>query len=134
MKSVFKWVAFVICLCVATAMLAKYFLWTRSFKGEVTCAGQPVQSARVYTDFEGDVLVRFASPNPDAEVVSIRSGRLGVPMEGFWLKTGLVIGLRQDSIRWLDGPGFVGQKSGVQIAGSSADFYDFRNRPVHVTW
>jgi len=134
MKPIFKWMAFVIFLCVAAAMLAKYFLWTRSFKSVVTCAGQPVQSARVYTNFDGDILVLFAAPNPDAEVVSIRSRRVGVPMEGFWLKTGLVIGLRQDSIRWLDLPNSAGPRSGVQIAGSSADFNDFKNRPVHVTW
>ena len=113
---------------------AHYFLWIRSSRGQAIFAGQPLASARVYTNRQGSVMVLTGAPASSAYVISPRENAIGIPMEGFWLKTSPAIGLKGDSIQWIR----EGMKSRydprLHVDGSSAEFVDFEGGSIRVTW
>ena len=134
MRTIFRRAAFLILVCVVAAMLAHYFLWIRASKGRVTYAGSAIPAARIYIKRGGNVLVLLDAPSPAAYVVSIRDRRLGIPIRGFWLKTRFAVGMSQGTIQWIGAPSPSERESGVRIAGSEADFRDFENHSIHVSW
>lgn len=115
-------------------LLAHHFLWLRSYKGETTYAGRAIPSARIYTNRHDDVLILLAAPGSGAYVIRTRDNGLGIPMQGFWLKTSFAIGMSDDSIGWIDTASQKRYDPGLRVQGSSADFTDFEKHPIHVGW
>ncbi len=134
MKPILKWAAWVFVLAGIFILLTHHFLWIRSFKGEASCAGRPIASARIYTNRHHDVLIVLPAPASGAYVIRPRDKGLGIPMQGFWLKTNLAIGLSDDSIAWIDAAAQKRYDPGLQIRGSSAEFVDPEKSPIHVAW
>ena len=134
MKPIVKWVAGVVFLAASVMLLAHQLLWIRSSKGEASYAERPIASARVYTNRHHDVLVVLPAPASAAYIIRPRDMGLGIPMQGFWLKTSLAIGLNDDSIGWINATAQKQYDPGLQVQGFSADFTDFQKHPVHVAW
>lgn len=119
-------------LAVSIAVLvARHYLWFRSYKVQVSCAGQRIANAHVYRNGE-DVLLVLRNPAPGAYVISRRENALGVPMSGFWLKTGVVIGLDDGSVVWMKASERYDPK--LRLAETSADFEDFGRQSYHLQW
>jgi hypothetical protein len=134
MKAIFKRAVLIFVLAGTVILLTHQFLWRRSFRGEASYDGRPIASARIYTSRHNDVLVVLPVPASAAYVIRRRDNGLGIPMQGFWLKTNLAIGLSDDSIGWIDATAQKRYDPRLQVQESSADFTDFQNHPIHVTW
>lgn len=133
MKRFVRWTVLSLLVVVIAGFVAHHFLWFRSYKAEVNCGGARVASARVYHN-RGEVLVVLREPNAGAYVISERENALGVPMSGFWLKTGGAIALNRSSVVWFKGGVANRYDPKLRVSGATADFEDYTRQSYHLQW
>jgi hypothetical protein len=134
MKTVWKWTIAVVVLSAICVVAVRHFLWIRAYQARVTCAGRQSETARVYVNHRKGVLVTLREPGRGAYLIDTRDELVGVPMEGFWLKTGLLVGVDAKSIAWMTARTARNYDPKLRIAGNSAAFTSVESEVIGVAW
>jgi hypothetical protein len=134
MRALWKWTIATVVVSAIGVVAVRHFLWIRAYQARVTCGGRQSETARVYVNHRKGVLVMLGEPGRGAYLIDTREQLVGVPMQGFWLKTGLLAGVDAKSIGWMTPQTARSYDPKLRIAGSSAAFTSFETEAIGVEW